>query len=131
MGSDDRRRSRPFPTASVVAALTVLAAAPVLANAPASLEEAFDNTIVSTYDNGDQARLWLDRDGTYRGEGRHGDASSGHWSVKGAKLCFKQSHPLPVPFSFCTAMVTGGVGSMWKARSVFGEPLSVELAPGR
>jgi hypothetical protein len=131
MGSDDRHRFRPLRTVSFVAALALLPAAPALANAPAGLEEAFDNTIVSTYDNGDQARLWLDRDGTYRGEGRRGDASSGHWSVKGEKLCFKQSHPLPIPFSFCTAMVTGGVGSAWKARSVFGEPLSVELAPGR
>jgi hypothetical protein len=33
------------------------------------LEAAFGNTIVSTYANGDTAKLWLERNGRYRGSG--------------------------------------------------------------
>jgi hypothetical protein len=110
----------------------VVAAAPVQAlEDRTTLEAAFDNTIVSTYANGDQAKLWLDRDGGYRGQGRRGDPSSGHWFLKGHRLCMKQARPLPFPFAFCTAVVAGDVGAVWTAKSVFGEPISVELARGR
>ena len=117
--------------ATLVAAAAVVPASPALAADPSAIEGAFDNTIISTYADGRQARLWIDRGGGYRGEGRRGDASSGHWFLKGPKLCLKQAHPLPVPLAFCTPVVEGGVGTMWSARSVFGEPLIVELAQGR
>ena len=116
---------------SAAAAGSALADGPVVADGPPGLEQAFDNTIVSTYANGDRARLWINRDGGYRGEGRRGDASSGRWYVKGGKLCLKQSRPLPIPLAFCSALITGGVGTVWTAKSVFGEPLTLQLAAGR
>jgi hypothetical protein len=95
------------------------------------LAATFDNTIVSTYGDGRRAKLWLDRDGQYRGEGASRDASSGRWTVKREKLCLKQARPMPIPFSFCTAVINIAVGSVWPAKSVFGEPLTVELVRGR
>jgi hypothetical protein len=115
----------------VVFTLAAGLAPPAVAGGPGDLTEAFNNTIVSTYANGDQARLWLDRDGGYRGEGRHRDLSSGHWLLKDGKLCLRQARPVPIPFAFCSGLVSGGVGTVWKARSVFGEPLSLELTAGR
>jgi hypothetical protein len=104
---------------------------PALALTPAAMEPAFENTIVSTYEDGRTARLWLDPDGRYRGEGRNHDPSNGKWTIKGEKLCLKQSRPVPVPFAFCTPIVQGGVGTAWSTKSVFGEPLKVELVSGR
>jgi hypothetical protein len=95
------------------------------------LEPAFHNTILSTYPDGRQARLWLDADGGYRAEGRRGDPSSGHWKVKGDKLCLKQSHPLPTPFSYCTHIHAGGVGTSWTGKAVTGEAIRITLIAGR
>ena len=50
-------------------ALSLVAAPAAAAEEPASLAAVFDNTIVSTYGDGRNAKLWLDRDGRYRGLG--------------------------------------------------------------
>ena len=84
--------------------INVSATAPAV-SPPAQVEAAFANTIVSTYPDGRQAKLWLNPDGTYR--------------------------PIPIPFSWCTARVQGGVGATWTARAVTGEPIKVELKGGR
>jgi len=61
------------------------------------LEKAFGSTIVSTYPDGRQAELWLQRDGSYTAEGRRHDRSSGTWQIKAdksaTKLCLKQRRP--------------------------------------
>lgn len=112
------------------AVLTAFAAAPATAAEPTGLEAAFRATIVSTYPDGRTARLWLHQDGSYTARGRRGDLSSGRWTQKGEKLCMKQRRPLPVPFSFCTPMVEGGIGTTWAATAVSGEPVKVRLEPG-
>ena len=86
----------------------VLAGAPAVA-APSPVSKAFGNTIVSTYPDGRKAELWLQPDGDYTAKGRRGDGSSGRWRIKGERLCLKQSHPLPSPFSFCTPIPSTGM----------------------
>lgn len=93
------------------------------------LEPAFRNTLQITYADGRIGRMWLDRDGRYRGHGRR--ESSGVWRVRGDEVCFSQRRPIPVPVSFCTPMVQGGVGTRWNARSVTGEQLAIEIVRGR
>ncbi len=95
------------------------------------LAVAFKSTVVSTYPDGRTARLWLSSDGSYTAEGRRKDRSSGHWKIKGDQICLKQSDPATVPISYCTAVPSGGVGSTWSAKSVFGDPLTVTLVAGR
>jgi hypothetical protein len=114
---------------AVGAALCCLAAAPQKSN-PA-LEVAFNNTVVSTYPDGRHAELWLNRDGTYKAMGRRKDLSDGHWSLKGGKVCLRQSHPLAVPFSYCTPLRAGGVGTSWAAKAVTGEAVKVKIVAGR
>ncbi len=127
-----RTDSRRAPTLLLAAAGAALGcAAPARALTPAVLTPAFENTIVSTYDDGRSARLWLDTDGRYRGVGRNGDASSGRWKIKADKICLRQGRPIPMLVSFCTPIIEGGVGTAWKTKSVFGEPLTVELVAGR
>lgn len=95
------------------------------------LAPAFKNTVVSTYPDGRTARLWLSADGSYEAEGRKKDRSDGHWTLKGDKICLRQSHPATVPISYCTAVPSGDVGATWSAKSVFGDPLTVTLVAGR
>ena len=98
--------------------------------APATVQRAFGNTIVSTYPDGRTGELYLKRDGTYAAKGRRGDMSSGHWTVKGPKLCLKQSRPIAVFFSFCTPIPTGGMDKAWSAKAFTGEPIKVKLVRG-
>jgi hypothetical protein len=112
-------------------ALALLAAAPCIAAQGSALNETFGNTIVSTYPDGRQAELWLHPDGSYDAEGRRHDRSSGHWKIKGEKLCLKQSHPFSFPITYCTPLMQGGVGTKWTAKAVTGEPLRVTLLKGK
>lgn len=98
--------------------------------ASSRVSEAFGNTIVSTYPDGRTGELWLQPDGRYTAEGRRGDASSGHWKVKGAKLCLSQSTPIPTPISFCTPLPAGGMDTAWSAKAVTGEKIQVKLVKG-
>ena len=109
-----------------------LAASPCAAQDRSVVQAAFGNTIVSTYPDGRTGELWLHPDGSYAAEGRRHDRSDGHWKVKGDNLCLRQSHPLPVPFSFCTPVARGAVGgASWTGKAVTGEAISIRLVRGR
>ena len=111
-------------------ALALAAAVPCLAAEASALDVTFGNTIVSTYPDGRQAELWLHPDGSYGAEGRRHDRSSGQWKVKGEKLCLKQSKPIGLPFSFCTPLMHGGIGTSWTTKAVTGEQIRVQLVKG-
>ncbi|HEX8569704.1 MAG TPA: hypothetical protein VF699_07250 [Caulobacteraceae bacterium] len=114
-----------------VAVFSLAVAAPALAQDKGLLEPAFKNTIVSTYPDGRTAKLWLNSDGTYRAQGRRGKPSSGRWTLKGERICLKQSKPMAGPFSYCTNVKRGGVGTSWSAKAVTGEPIRVKVVAGR
>lgn len=92
-------------------------------NPPPQLEKAFHGTIVSTYPDGRKAELWLKPDGSYVSEGRRHDRHSGHWSMRGEKVCFKR-----MIFTYCTAIPNG---NEFTAKAVTGETIRVRLEPGR
>jgi len=106
-----------------------LAAAPMaaLASEPSPLASAFGNTVVSTYPDGRTALVWLKKDGTYTGKGRRRTPSSGTWSLRGGKVCLKQSRPVPAPFSYCTELPAS---ESWKARAVTGEHVTMKVVKG-
>lgn len=95
------------------------------------LEPAFGNTLLSTYPDGRTARMWLQPAGRFEGRGRRGGLSSGVWRVREGQVCFSQRRPIPVPGSFCTPIVKGGVGTAWTTRAVTGERIRVQLVAGR
>jgi hypothetical protein len=90
---------------------------------PPQLQKAFAGTIVSTYPDGRKAELWLNPDGSYISEGRRHDRHSGHWRLKGEKVCFSR-----LVFSYCTAIPDGNA---FTAKAVTGETIHVRLQPGR
>ncbi|MBV9509132.1 MAG: hypothetical protein JO303_02475 [Caulobacteraceae bacterium] len=118
-------------TAALAASLAAGAAADPSSADAARVSEAFGNTIISTYPDGRTAELWLKPGGAYSAKGRRGDPSSGRWTVKGSKLCLKQSRPLPMFISYCTPIPDGGMGHAWSAKAVTGEPIRVQLIKGQ
>lgn len=94
------------------------------------VSEAFGNTIISTYPDGRTAELWLAADGSYTAQGRRHDPSSGHWKVKGAKLCLKQARPIPAPFNYCVAFPAAGLSTAWTGKAYTGEAIRIRLAKG-
>lgn len=108
-----------------------LVAAGAFAATPSEVTRAFGNTIVSTYPDGRTAELWLQPSGGYTAMGRRGDRSAGHWKVKGAQLCLKQSRPIPFPITYCTALPAADSNASWTAKAVTGEPIRVKLVKGR
>ena len=103
---------------------------PVAANPADRLKVAFGNTVVSTYPDGRMGKLWLKPDGSYSGAGRRNTPSSGKWSLKGDKICLKQQKPMAGPFSYCTDVPTGGIGTEWPSRAVTGEKTRVMVVSG-
>ncbi|MBE7217438.1 MAG: hypothetical protein INR64_03110 [Caulobacteraceae bacterium] len=115
----------------MIAALVMAAALSADPATLAHMAPAFANTIVSTYPDGRQGRLYLAADGTWRALSRAGKPSRGSWSVKGERVCMHQSRPIPLPFGYCTPIVPGGVGTRWSAKAPTGEPITTQLVAGR
>jgi hypothetical protein len=133
---------RPIRTLAF-AALCVAGLAPGVAsaatNAPASVAPvdphgvaaAFGNTVKAQYPDGRYQRLWLHPDGAWEAVGRRGHWSSGKWSLKGDRVCLKQSKPFPAPFKYCTDFPSaGGPGVVWTSRDMSGEPIRLTVVRG-
>jgi hypothetical protein len=109
-------------TLGLIGGLVLLTAANTPAG-PAPLQKAFTHTIVSTYPDGRTAQLWMNPSGTYTSMGRRHDRHSGHWTLKGDKVCFRRGI-----FSYCTPIPTE---TAFTTKAVTGETIQVRLAPGR
>ena len=117
--------------AVLAAALGLMGGAPLRAEAAASsVGAAFGNTILSTYPDGRTAEIWLNPDGSYTGEGRRHDPSSGHWTVKNSGLCFSQSRPFVFGATRCFPLPAGGFDNPWSGKAPTGETTRIELKHG-
>jgi hypothetical protein len=113
------------------ASLALALAAPAHAGALESVTAAFGNTILATYPDGRNQRIWLHADGRYDAIGRRGKPSSGRWDLKGERVCLKQSKPFPAPISYCTNFPkTGGIGATWTSKDIAGVPIQLTLVEG-
>jgi hypothetical protein len=98
------------------------------AGPPPSVTRAFGATIVSTYPDNREGKLWLAPSGSYTALGPAGDHSGGFWKVKGDKLCLKQAHPPTPPFfHYCTPIRSE---DRWTTKAVTGETIEVRVIPG-
>lgn len=95
------------------------------------VQGAFGNTIMETFPDGRTAKVWLARDGSYTGEGRRHDRSSGRWSVRGTQLCFKQTHPFVFGYTYCTPIPNVGMDQPWTAKAPTGERITVKVVEGQ
>lgn len=116
---------------TLLAACNGCCAAAAPASPSSTVAAAFGNTIVSTYPDGRKAETWLKADGSYTALGRRRDASNGHWSLKGSKVCFKQTQPFPTFFSFCVAFPAEGLSAAgFPSKAFTGEMTTITLVHG-
>ncbi len=116
---------------SLILATTTAFVSLAQVSAASPVEAAFGNTIVSTYPSGRSTKLWLKSDGTYGAQRTNGKRTAGKWTLKGAKVCLRQTRPAGIPLTFCSAVPAGKVGLTWSSKSPKGEPLRNRLVAGR
>jgi hypothetical protein len=116
---------------------TVLAAAVSLSalNAQASdlgrVAAAFGNTVMSIYPDGRTQKIWLHPDGLWDGLGRDGKPLAGKWTMKGDRVCLRQTRPPTLPFSYCTAFPADPhIGVTWASRDFGGTPIRLTVLKG-
>jgi hypothetical protein len=117
--------------AAAISSAALNAQAQAVTAGEARLAPAFGNTVVSIYPDGRTQRIWLHAGGDFEGIGRKGQHIAGHWTVKGEKVCLRQTHPPTLPFSYCTPFPEDPkIGAMWAAKDFFGTPIHLMVMPG-
>ena len=92
---------------------------------------AFGNTVISTYPDGRSQKIWLHPDGTWDGLSRRNAPLAGRWTVRGQKVCLRQSKPPTLPVSFCTPFPEHTEpGVEWASHDIAGTPIHLSLQPG-
>lgn len=92
---------------------------------------AFGNTVVSTYPDGTSQKIWLHPNGKWTGLSRSNGPLAGSWSVRGEKVCLKQSQPPTLPVAYCTALpASSQPGVQWASRDVAGRSITLSLMKG-
>jgi hypothetical protein len=95
------------------------------------LATAFGNTIMSIYPDGRTQKIWLHPDGQWDGIGRKGQALAGKWTLKGDRVCLRQTKPPTLPFSYCSAFPEDAhVGVTWTSKDFVGTPIRLTVVKG-
>ncbi|MDP1631945.1 MAG: hypothetical protein Q8L66_11060 [Caulobacter sp.] len=112
---------------AAIAAAIFMAAGPALAADP--MASAYGNTVLITYADGTEVKIYVDEGGSYSGESPAGQ-SAGSWAISGGKTCFTQQSPEATPPS-CSATVNKNVGDSWQSTGQGGAPVTVTIVSGR
>ena len=115
--------------------LVLAASSPALGQArPAeavNMGDAFGNTIVSHYSNGDWVKHFFEPDGRYVASFSDGRRWTARWSAESDRVCLSQIRPRQLLPRFCTPMVEADVGDSWRSRDPLGRTVRNELIAGR
>jgi hypothetical protein len=95
----------------------------------ANVAATFGNTVLSVYPDGRAQKIWLQPDGSWTGLSRRGNPLAGKWSVKGEKVCLKQSKPPTLPISFCQPFPEDPARGV-EAKDLAGTPIHLKLVKG-
>ena len=95
----------------------------------ANVAATFGNTVMSIYPDGRSQKIWLQSDGSWTGLSRRGNDLAGTWSVKGPKVCLKQSKPPTLPVSFCQPFPEDPAKGL-EAKDLTGTPIHLKLVKG-
>jgi hypothetical protein len=114
-------------------AVSALAGPSLGASAPepsARVAAAFGNTVMSIYPDGRSQKIWLQPDGAWTGLSRRGIPLAGKWTLKGDKVCLRQSKPPTLPISFCQVFPSDPETGI-DAKDLTGTPIHLKLVKGR
>ncbi|HLZ76586.1 hypothetical protein [Phenylobacterium sp.] len=95
----------------------------------ANVEATFGNTVLSVYPDGRAQKIWLTPDHSWTGLSRRGNPLAGTWSVKGEKVCLKQSKPPTLPISVCQPFPEDPAKGL-EAKDLTGTPIHLKLVKG-
>ena len=95
----------------------------------ANVEATFGNTVLSVYPDGRAQKIWLTPDHNWTGLSRRGNPLAGTWSVKGEKVCLKQSKPPTLPVSVCQPFPEDPAKGL-DAKDLTGTPIHLKLVKG-
>jgi hypothetical protein len=116
---------------TVLAAAASFAALNAQAGELSRVAAAFGNTVLSIYPDGRTQKIWLHPDGQWDGLSRRNEPLSGKWTLKGDKVCLRQSKPPTLPFSYCTAFPEDAhVGVTWASKDMGGTPIKLTVLKG-
>ncbi len=89
----------------------------------------FGNTVMSVYPDGRSQKVWLKPDGSWTGLSRRGIPLAGAWTVKGEKVCLRQSKPPTLPISFCQVFPADPVKGV-DSKDLLGTPIHLRVVKG-
>jgi hypothetical protein len=114
-----------------------LAGAAIAAADP--MEGAYGNTVTVTNAKGEKTKLWIAKDGTFKGENAKGEKFTGKWSLKdnNTKYCSTADLPAnapkdtPAPKEACSEFKgPHKAGDKWEQKNDMGETVTVEITAG-
>ncbi|HKR88099.1 MAG TPA: hypothetical protein VJS38_07970 [Phenylobacterium sp.] len=98
---------------------------------PGAVSAAFGNTVISSYPDGTSQKIWLHADGTWNGVSRRNAPLAGKWTLRGDKVCMRQTAPPTLPISYCTPIpASSQPGAQWAGRDVAGRAITLSLMKG-
>jgi hypothetical protein len=109
---------------ALVAPLAAHAAPPLRGD----ISGAFGNTLLTIDPDGRSRKIWLKPDGSWAGKSRRGLDLAGSWTVKGEKVCLKQSKPR-LPGSMCERFPTE-IGAGVSVKDPSGKTVQLRLVEG-
>lgn len=95
----------------------------------AKVAATFGNTVMSVYPDGRSQKIWMQPDGSWTGESRRGNPLAGKWTVKGEKVCLRQTAPPLLPISFCQTFPDDPATGV-DAKDLTGTPIHLKLVKG-
>lgn len=114
-----------------------LAGAAMAADDP--MAGAYGNTVVVTNAKGEASKLWIAKDGTFKGETAKGEKFTGKWALKenNSKYCATADLPAnapkdtPAPKEACSEFKgPHKAGDKWDQTDAAGEKVTVEIKAG-
>ena len=100
---------------------------------------AYGNTVLVTNAKGETSKLWINKDGTFKGESAKGEKFSGKWALKdnNTKYCSTADLPAnapkdtPAPKEACSEFKgPHKAGDKWQQKDANGEDVTVEVKAG-
>jgi hypothetical protein len=99
----------------------------------------YDNTVIVTNAKGEASKLWIAKDGTFKGESAKGEKFTGKWALKdnNKQYCSTVDLPAgapagtPAPKESCSEFSGGHkAGDKWEQKDAAGEKITVEIKAG-
>lgn len=103
------------------------------------MEGAYGNTVIVTNAKGEKSKLWINKDGTFKGESAKGEKFTGKWVLKdnNTKYCSTADLPpnapkdTPAPKESCSEFKgPHKAGDKWEQKDADGAPITVEITAG-